>query len=199
MPFQSACAAPKLPHAFYRRATLDVAVDLLGRRLVHVRPGLEGDVRRAGRIVETEAYVGPEDLASHASRGRTARTGVMFGPPGFAYVYLIYGLHHCLNAVTEAEGFPAAVLIRALEPAPGVAGRTDGPGRLCRALGIDRSLNGADLSGDRLYVEAGDRPLEVARPAGRVATGPRVGVGYAGEWADRPWRFWLEGNPWVSR
>jgi DNA-3-methyladenine glycosylase len=184
-----------LPQAFYDRRTHEVAADLLGRRLVCT----EGGRIRAGRIVETEAYVGPEDLACHASRGRTLRTAVMFGPPGFAYVYLIYGLHHCLNAVTEGEGYPAAVLIRALEPEAGLAGRTDGPGRLCRALGIDRSFNGEDLAGGRLFVEAGDRPAGEARPRQPLASGPRIGVAYAGEWAGRPWRFWLQGNPWVSR
>lgn len=185
----------RLPHAFYARPTLEVAADLLGRRLVHAS---DGEVR-AGTIVETEAYVGPDDLASHASRGRTGRTEIMFGPPGYAYVYLIYGMYNCLNAVTEAEGFPAAVLIRALAPEPGIEGRTDGPGRLCRALGIDRSLNGADLAGGQLYVQGGDRPVDEAQPHQPVATGPRIGVPYAGEWAERPWRFWLQGNPWVSR
>ena len=191
--------ALKLPHAFYARRTVEVAIDLLGRRLVHAAPGPAGHGLRAGRIVETEAYVGPDDLASHASRGRTARTEVMFGPPGFAYVYLVYGLHHCLNAVTEREGYPAAVLIRALEPEPGVEGRTDGPGRLCRALGIDRSLDGVDLAGDRLYVEAGERPPAISEPAGAVASGPRIGVAYAGAWAALPWRFWLPGSSCVSR
>ncbi len=184
----------KLPRAFYDRPTCEVAIDLLGRRLV--RAGPEGV--RAGRIVETEAYVGPDDRASHASRGRTARTSIMFGPPGYAYVYLIYGQHYCLNAVTEREGFPAAVLIRALEPEASVPGRTDGPGRLCRALGIDRSLNGADLVGECLWIEEGDRPCAVPLPLECLATGRRIGVDYAGEWAARPWRFWLRNSRWVS-
>ncbi len=112
-----------------------MAVDLLGKCLVSVAGGR----RRWGRIVETEAYLGPHDLACHASRGRTARTEVMFGPPGHAYVYFIYGMHYCVNVVTERAGHAAAVLIRALEPGPGVLGQTDGPGRLCKALGIDRT------------------------------------------------------------
>ena len=149
--------------------------------------------------METEAYLGPHDLACHAARGRTARTEVMFGPPGHAYVYFIYGIHHCMNVVTEQRGHAAAVLIRALEPGPGVEKRTDGPGRLCRALGIDRSLNGADLTGKRLYVTTGERGLGSATPLGEVTRGPRVGVGYAGTWAEEPLRFWLNGNRWVSR
>jgi len=184
-----------LSRSFYDRPTLDVARDLLGRRLVCAG----GGTQRAGRIVEAEAYIGPEDLACHASRGRTPRTEVMFGPPGYAYVYIVYGMHHCLNAVTEREGFPAAVLIRALEPEAGLDSRTDGPGRLCRALAIDRSFNGADLTGPRLFVEAGDRPASTPIAEELVASGSRVGVGYAGEWADKPWRFWLKGNRWVSR
>lgn len=184
-----------LPHEFYDRPTVEVARDLLGRRLVCRVDGEE----RAGRIVETEAYVGADDLACHASKGRTRRTEIMFGPPGFAYVYLIYGMYHCLNAVAERVNFPAAVLIRALEPESSVEGRTDGPGRLCRALSIDRSLNGADLAGDRLRIEAGDRPAGEPPPYDAIATGPRVGVGYAGEWTEKPWRFWLKGNRFVSR
>ncbi len=179
-----------LPSAFYDRPTLTVARELLGCWLVHELP----DGRREGRVVETEAYVGPEDRASHASRGRTARTSVMFGEAGNAYVYLIYGMHHCLNVVTEAEGYPAAVLIRALEPGHGVTLATNGPGRLCRALGIDRSLNGADLTAGLLRIESrGDRP-----PADQISTSPRIGVDYAGAWAERPWRFFLAASPSVS-
>jgi DNA-3-methyladenine glycosylase len=145
--------------------------------------------------VETEAYVGPDDLASHASRGRTARTEIMFGPPGRAYVYLVYGMHHCLNLVTEQEGYPAAVLVRALEPIGELPGPTSGPGRLCRALGIDRSLNGVDVTGPGpLRVVAGPPP----DPGAVVAT-RRIGVDYAGDWAGRPWRFLVAGNPCVSR
>ncbi|MEK6606151.1 MAG: DNA-3-methyladenine glycosylase, partial [Myxococcota bacterium] len=135
-----------LGREFYERPTLAVARDLLGCVLVHEA----GGVRRAGRIVEVEAYVGQDDRACHAARGRTRRTEVMFGPPGRAYVFLVYGMHHCLNVVTEREGFPAAVLLRALEPLDlpeGIDGSASGPGRLCRAMAVDRRMNGADLTG----------------------------------------------------
>lgn len=168
-----------------------MARELLGTILVHELG--EGDARR-GRIVETEAYVGAEDLACHASRGRTARTEVMFGPAGTAYVYFIYGMYHCLNVVTERLDYPAAVLIRGIEPITGLEGRTDGPGRLCRAFAIDRAENGLDLTGPPLYFESAPGEQEIA-----VASGPRVGVGYAGDWAELSWRFWVEGNPHVSR
>lgn len=189
-----------LPRSFYDRPTLQVARELLGC-LLHRRLG---DRLIVGRVVETEAYVGTEDRACHASKGLTPRTEVMFGPPGHAYVYLIYGLHHCLNTVTEGQGSGSAVLIRALEPVSGLASqpkprlqqpgaRTDGPARLTQALQIDRGLNRWDLTqGQELWLEGADRPQ------GPIATGPRIGVDYAGEWAARPWRFWLEGNPWVS-
>lgn len=139
----------------------------------------------AGKIIEVEAYIGPQDKACHASKGRTARTDVLFGPPGISYVYLIYGMHHCLNVVTERSEFPAAVLIRALE----IDGLLiDGPGRLCRALDIDRSLNRIDLtSGVHLWFE--DRGEKI--PRGVIGTHPRIGVDYAGVWAMKPWRFRL--------
>jgi DNA-3-methyladenine glycosylase len=178
-----------LPPGFYDRDVLVVAQDLLGTILVHCVDGQ----RRAGRIVETEAYAGPHDLASHSSRGRTKRTMVMFGPAGVAYVYLIYGMHNCLNAVTAAPG--AAVLIRAIEPLEGVLERTDGPGRLCRALGIDRRLDGAPLTGPELWIE----PRPPGHPSFDISNGPRVGVDYAGEWAAKPWRYWVSGNRYVSR
>src|SRR5262245_9463578 len=116
----------------------------------------------------------------------------MFGAPGVAYVYLIYGMHHCLNVVTEPPGYPGAVLIRALEPLEGLDGRTDGPGRICKELAIDRRLNGAELAPPELWLEAG-------QAVGAIASGPRIGVDYAGEWAARPWRFWIPGNRSVSR
>lgn len=176
--------------AFYARATEQVAQDLLGMLLVHRVDGRA----RVGRIVETEAYLGAHDLASHSSKGLTPRTRTMFGPPGIAYVYLIYGMHHCMNVVTEPEGQGAAVLIRALEPIAGIEGNTRGPGLLCKAMRIDRGLNGADLgSADFFIAAAGQAPL----PA--IVRRPRVGVDYAGEWAERPLRFYLEGNRFISR
>jgi DNA-3-methyladenine glycosylase len=184
----------KITRDFYARHTLTVARELIGMHLVRA----EGRKVRAGRIVETEAYQGPEDLAAHSSRGRTRRTEVMFGPPGHAYVYFIYGFWHCLNVVTEAEGVPHAVLLRALEPVTGIEDRTWGPGLLCRAMHIDKSLNGADLCGDALWLE---RP---AAPSGRRARPPRIGrsarigVDYAGEWARRPWRFFDKDSRYVS-
>jgi DNA-3-methyladenine glycosylase len=185
-------SALRLPRSFYARPTLEVAPDLLGLWLVHQGPS----GRQAGRIVEVEAYVGAEDLACHASRGRTARTTVMFGPAGHAYVYFIYGMHFCFNVVTDAENIGAAVLVRALEPGEGVDGRVDGPGRLCRSLGIDRRHNGLDLTDEA----AGDLWIErrQGRPAGGIATSPRIGVKYAGEWADRPWRFYLPSSRHLS-
>lgn len=179
----------KLSTAFYSRNTLVVARQLLGMHLVHTVNG----ERRVGRIVETEAYLGPDDLAAHSSRGRTARTEVMFGPAGHAYVYFIYGFWYCFNVVTRREGVPQAVLVRALEPVRNVDDKTWGPGLLCRAMGIDRSLNGADLTGSRLWIE---RPRNAARV--RVATGTRIGVAYAGDWAMRPWRYFDATSPYVS-
>lgn len=181
----------KLPRAFYAHPTLEVARGLLGLHLVRMHDG----VRRAGRIVETEAYQGPEDLAAHSSRGRTARTEVMFGPPGHAYVYLIYGFWNCLNVVAASRGVPHAVLLRALEPVEGIGDRTWGPGLLCRALHIDRTLNGAALLGDELWIE---RPAGGGTPAERIVTATRIGVDYAGDWAQRPWRFYEAESPWVS-
>lgn len=169
-----------LQRTYFDRPTLEVARDLLGKYLV--RHG-EGGTSRSGRIVEVEAYIGGEDLACHASRGRTKRTEVMFGPAGIAYVYLIYGMYHCLNVVTEEEGYPAAVLIRAIE----IDGTLiSGPGKLCRDLAIDRTHNYHDLTSGRvLWIE--DRGERL--PRSMIRTGPRVGVDYAGRWARKPWRF----------
>jgi DNA-3-methyladenine glycosylase len=153
----------------------------------------DGRTVRVGRIVETEAYLGPQDLAAHSARGRTPRTEVMFGPPGHAYVYLIYGVWHCLNVVTGAPGVPHAVLVRALEPVRGIIRSTRGPGLLCRAMHIDRRLNGIDLRGDVLWLEPGARS-----PAPRIARSARIGVGYAGTWAQRRWRFFDRGSACVS-
>ncbi len=181
----------RLDRAFYTRPTLEVARDLLGKVLVHVVDG----ARRAGRIVETEAYVGPLDAASHARSGPSGRASLMFGQAGRAYVYLVYGLHWCFNAVTEAEGTPGAVLVRAVEPAEAAAGeRASGPALVCRALRIDRRCNGVDLTGGELFVEDGAPVCDA-----EVRVGPRVGVHYAGAWAERPWRFWIDGSPHVSR
>jgi DNA-3-methyladenine glycosylase len=179
------------PRDFYNHNAEQVAPEMLGKLLVHHVDGID----RIGRIVEVEAYVGPHDLAAHSSKGRTARTEVMFGEPGHAYVYLIYGMYNCLNAVTGPGDHASAVLIRALEPVSGIEGATNGPGRLCRTLSIDRSLNGHDLLGGELYL---------ARPKGRVprfkvVAGPRVGVDYAGDWIHRPLRFTIEDNPFLSR
>ncbi|MGH8294355.1 MAG: DNA-3-methyladenine glycosylase [Steroidobacteraceae bacterium] len=182
----------KITRNFYARDTLTVARELIGMHLVHA----QGGKMRAGRIVETEAYQGPEDLAAHSSRGRTPRTEVMFGPPGHAYVYFIYGFWHCLNVVTEAEGVPHAVLLRALEPVTGLEERTWGPGLLCRAMHIDKRLNGADLCGEALWLE---RPRAPGRPRPpRIGRSARIGVGYAGEWARRPWRFYDRDSRYVS-
>ena len=170
-----------LPRRYFNRPTVTVARSLIGKYLVR-----EIDSRiLAGKIVEVEAYVGSQDKACHASKGRTQRTEVMFGPAGVAYVYLIYGMYHCLNVVTEREEFPSAVLIRAIE----LNGELiDGPGRLCRALQIDRRLNRADLTvGESLWFE--DRGGVVGR--GTVGAYPRIGVDYAGTWAEKLWRFRL--------
>ena len=153
-----------------------------------------GDETRVGRIVETEAYLGPHDLAAHSSKGRTPRTEVMFGPPGHAYVYLIYGMYHCMNVVTQAEGLASAVLLRALEPVENIEGRTQGPGLLCRAMGIDRTLNRHDLLSDDFFVA---RP-EAVEPF-EIVTRPRIGVDYAGDWAARPLRYYIAGNRYVSK
>ena len=198
---------PRLDRAFFDRPTLVVARELLGQRLVR----LEGAQRLAGLITETEAYVGPEDLACHARVGRTARTAVMFGPPGIAYVYFTYGMHWLLNVVTEAEGFPAAVLIRGMRPEEGAATMarrrgtaravrnnvrqpptlpsrlTDGPAKLTQALRIDGGWNGHDLCGReaRLFVE---RAAPV--PEGQVVTGPRIGLNRTPEpWKSIAWNF----------
>jgi DNA-3-methyladenine glycosylase len=190
----------RLPRSFYARAALDVAPDLLGRVLVRRLP--DGD-RLAGRIVEAEAYE-PGDPASHAFRGPTPRNLVMFGEPGHLYVYFTYGNHWMLNAVTRAPGEGSAVLLRALEPLAGRdrmarhRGRSaprelcSGPGKLAQALAVDRSLNGADLvRGEDVWIEEG-----APTAAAAIATGIRVGVNVG---ADRPWRFWVAGDPFVSR
>ncbi|RJG03672.1 DNA-3-methyladenine glycosylase [Noviherbaspirillum sedimenti] len=180
----------KLPRSFYARDTVKVARELLGKYLVHVIDG----VPHIGRIVETEAYIGVHDLAAHSSRGITPRTRVMFGPPGFAYVYLIYGMYHCINVVTEREGNGAAVLLRALEPIRNLDGKTSGPGLLCKAMGIDLRLNAHDLSSDDLYIADDGAPQSQT-----IVNRPRIGVDYAGEWSGRELRFYIQGNPCISK
>ncbi len=191
----------KLPRTFYRQPTEEVAQQLLGKFLIH----RHGATTLTGRIVETEAYLGPHDLACHASKGRTKRTEVMFGPAGHAYVYFIYGFYNMLNLVTEAKDFPAAVLIRAVEPVRGIErmkqnrksdllhNLASGPGKLCQAFAIDRSLNGADVCAKVLYLEDRGEPLP------RFAATPRIGVDYAGKWKDKPLRFVVRDSKFVSK
>ena len=192
----------KLTRDFYARDTLTVARELLGNDLVRE---LNGE-RLICRITETEAYIGRCDKACHAyGYKRTARTQTLFAPPGTAYIYIIYGMYHCLNFVTEAEGEPAAVLLRGLEAVsglttlrrlryPGNSGPLtayqqknflNGPGKICKALSLDRSQNGLDLTGDTLYVVRSGETPEL------IHTGPRIGIDYAEEAVDFPWRFWI--------
>jgi len=187
--------------SFYEGPVLGVARAMIGKVLVHVTP--EGTA--AGRIVECEAYRGPEDLAAHSARGRrTPRTEVMFGAPGHAYMFLLYGMHWAFNVVVGPEGAPHAVLVRALEPVlgedlmaarrgvpAGSARLTSGPGKLCQALGLSKSAYGLDLRGRELFLAEGER-------RGPIGRSPRINVDYAGAWADRPWRFYERGNRYVS-
>ncbi len=191
----------KLQRDFYDRNTITVAQDLLGQYLVREYNG----EKLVCRITETEAYIGRCDKACHAyNYRRTARTETLFAKPGTAYIYLIYGMYNCLNFVTEPEGEPAAVLIRGLEPISGLETMArlrypklnsemnlyqkknflNGPGKLCKALSLDRSLNGIDLLGDALYVAPGDH-------SNVIHSGPRIGIDYAEEAIDFPWRFWI--------
>lgn len=193
-------AAARLPRSFYARPVLEVARDCIGKVLVHHTEAGTA----AGRIVEAEAYRGPEDRAAHSWNGRrTRRTEVMFGEPGHAYVFLLYGMHWNFNMVTGRTGDPEAVLVRAIEPTTGIelmARRrgmassrrelTNGPGKLCAALGITGADYGRDLCGEHLFL--------VDAPATRVARATRIGVEYAGAWARRPWRLFEPGNRYVS-
>jgi DNA-3-methyladenine glycosylase len=163
---------------------------MLGKMLVHV--GDDG-LCRSGRIVETEAYVGPDDLASHARVGAKGRAAIMYGQAGMAYVYLVYGMHYCFNAVTESDGYPGAVLVRAIEPVEN-AERGAGPALVCRALKIDRACNGLDLTTSSLFLEDARMVANA-----QVRVGPRIGVDYAGEWAAHPWRFWVTDSTHLSR
>ena len=191
----------KLPREFYARPVLIVARECIGKVLVH--RSAQGEA--AGRIVEVEAYRGPLDLASHSARGLTRRTAAMFGPPGRAYVYFIYGTSWAMNLVVASEGEPHAVLVRALEPVRGVElmarrrnqpadslALTNGPGKLAQALGITGADYGRDLCGDRLFLE------ESARPTGSIGRSARINVAYAGDWARKRWRFYERGNRYVS-
>ena len=180
----------KLLRTFYDRDTIVVARELLGKHWVHISDGVE----RVGRIVEVEAYLGPHDRAAHSARGLTERTKIMFGPPGHAYVYLIYGMYHCMNVVTQPEGIASAVLLRAIEPVKNVEGRTQGPGLLCKAMDIDNRLNGRDLLSDDFYIADPGEPTNFA-----IVKRPRIGVDYAGPWAKKLLRFYLKGNPFVSK
>jgi len=186
--------------AWFDRPSAEVARDLLGSVLIHASP--EGTV--AGRVVEVEAYQGPEDLAAHSSHGRTPRNAVMFGLPGYLYVYFVYGIHHCINVVCGPDAKPEAVLIRAVALTEGLelarARRGDvparrlasGPGNVARAFGIDRSLNGADLLSGPVRLAFGSQP-------DAIVARPRIGVDYAGDWAERPLRFLVRDEPHVSR
>jgi DNA-3-methyladenine glycosylase len=190
-----------LPRSFYEGRVLDVARAMIGKLLVHVLP--EGPA--AGRIVECEAYRGPADRAAHSAGGRrTTRTEVMFGPPGHAYLFLLYGMHWAFNVVVGPVGHPHAILVRAVEPVLGAARMavrrgvdagsvrlTNGPGKLCAALGLDAAAYGADLCGPDLFLAEGEARAGIGRS-------PRINVDYAGTWAQKPWRFYERGNRYVS-
>lgn len=196
----------KLPREFYTRTNvLLVARQLLGCKLVV--PSADGRPV-SGLIVETEAYIGPEDKASHAyNNRRTPRTETMFGAGGTAYVYFIYGMYYQFNVVTNSADVPHAVLVRALEPVEGIEAMrerrpgkndrqlTSGPGKLCQALGLDRSFDKEDLLGERVWIEAAEKKITPRH----IASGPRVGIDYAGEYVEKPWRFWIKDNSYVSR
>jgi DNA-3-methyladenine glycosylase len=198
-------SASKLPREFYTRANVvTVARELLGKLLVV--PAANGK-RVSGKIVEVEAYRGPQDRAAHSYGGRrTKRTETMYGIGGSAYVFFVYGMYYQFNVVTGAAETPHAVLIRALEPVDGIElmrrrrngqpdhNLTNGPGKLCIALGIDRKLDAADLLSKSVWIEEGEK---ISRS--RIATGPRIGIDYAEEWTDKPWRFWMRNNSFVSR
>ena len=179
-----------LPQPFYDRKTLIVAQALLGKFLVR-------KIRKkiiTGMITETEAYFGPSDLASHASRGRTPRTELMFGPPGHAYIYMIYGMYYCLNVVTEKKDYPAAVLIRGIKIDGIDYGKTNGPGKLCKFLKIDTMLNGIEITvgngRDRSLLWIENRGIKIK--SSQILRTPRIGVGYAGKYKDKKWRFILK-------
>lgn len=179
-----------LPRSFYDQDTILVARSLLGKYLVHKIDGIE----QVGKIVEVEAYLGQHDLACHSSKGITKRTQLMFGPPGYAYIYLIYGLYHCMNVVTEKEGVGSAVLLRAIEPIENIKGRTQGPGLLSRAMHIDKRLNGHDLLSDDFFIARAPLSEPIT-----IVERPRIGVSCAQHWADELLRFYIKDNPFVSK
>ncbi len=176
----------KLPRSFYERDTITVAKELLGKYLIHEE--------RIGKIVEVEAYLGQHDLAAHSSKGITPRTQVIFGPAGYAYVYLIYGMYYCTNVVTESAGVGSAVLLRALEPVTPLEGRTQGPGLLSKAMRIDKRLNAHDLTSDNFYIAATEN-----EPPITIVERPRIGVHYAQDWADKLLRFYIKDNTFISK
>ena len=195
----------KLPREFYtRNNVLTIARDLLGKLLVV--PDKSGK-RVSGKIVEVEAYRGPEDRASHAYGGRrTKRTETMYKTGGVSYVYFVYGMYNQFNVVTNVEDIPHAILVRGLEPVEGIEvmrerrhshpdrNLTNGPGKLCVAMGIDRQLDRADLLGNKVWLEEFE-----SVSASKIAKGPRIGIDYAEAWIEKPWRFWIKGNEFVSR
>lgn len=204
-------AMKKLQREFYNRDSVTVSKELLGKYLVHA---VNGEYL-AGKIVEVEAYMGPTDKAAHSYKGRrTERNEIMYGGPGFAYVYIIYGMYNCMNVVVEEANKPQAVLIRALEPVHGleamakfrysreyselskreILGLTSGPGKLCRALNIDRTLNGEDLCGSKLYISEAEGEEKFD-----IVTTTRINIDYAEEARDYPWRFYIKDNPYISR
>lgn len=180
----------KLSRDFYNRNTIQVAQELLGKHLTHV---VNGEIR-IGKIVEVEAYIGSHDLACHAAKGLTNRTRVMFGPPGHAYVYLIYGMHYCMNAVTENAGHGSGVLIRAVEPIQHINGRTQGPGLVCKAMSIDKTKYGHDLTSDDFFIAHAPNESHFS-----IVKKPRIGVAYAKHWSKRLLRFYIKNNAFVSK
>ncbi len=190
----------KLSQSFYLRPTLRVAKELLGKYIVRKYHGKE----LVGKIVEVEAYIGFHDPASHAYKRKTGRSEIMYQRGGIAYVYFTYGMYHCMNVVTEREGFPAAVLIRSVEPIGGIgmmkkltgfssdlSNLTNGPGKFCRAFAIDRKLNGEDLTSNRLFLMNGEKI-----PKSKIAATRRIGIA---DGQEKKWRFYIKGNRWVSK
>jgi len=207
----------KLTQSFFQQPTLKVAENLLGKFLIVQRDGTPRALRAeqspydgkrvAGKIVETEAYIGEDDLACHASKGRTNRSEILYCKAGTVYVYLVYGMYYCLNIVTERENFPSAVLIRAIEPIEGIdlmkkrrktnilRNLASGPGKLCMAFGINKKLNGENVFGKDIWIE--DRGEDESPK--NIISAPRVGVDYAKHCKNLPWRFYIRDNPFVSR